>query len=101
MATGTRPVGLVRLNVDVSPDLERVISRCLEHDRERRYQHAADIRSDLQRLKRDTDSTHTHVLAQAKLEVTTAARRRRAIVPAATTAFALLTAVYIVYSNFH
>jgi eukaryotic-like serine/threonine-protein kinase len=44
------------LNRQVSPDLESVIRKALEKDRDLRYQHAADVRADLQRLKRDTDS---------------------------------------------
>ena len=50
------PVAAVRLNPDVPPKLEDIISKCLEKDRNLRYQHAADIRTDLQRLKRDTES---------------------------------------------
>ena len=50
------PVPPVRLNPDLPPDLARIIDKCLEKDRNLRYQHAADIRSDLQRLKRDTGS---------------------------------------------
>jgi eukaryotic-like serine/threonine-protein kinase len=50
------PIPAVRLNPDVAPDLERIIAKCLEKDRNLRYQHAADIRTDLQRLKRDTQS---------------------------------------------
>jgi eukaryotic-like serine/threonine-protein kinase len=50
------PAPPVRLNPDVPADLERVIAKCLEKDRNLRYQHASDIRTDLQRLKRDTDS---------------------------------------------
>ena len=46
----------VRLNPDVAADLERIITKCLEKDRNLRYQHASDIRTDLQRVKRDTDS---------------------------------------------
>ena len=53
----------VRINPDVSPDLERVIDKCLEKDRNLRYQHASDIRTDLQRLKRDTDTGKDRVLA--------------------------------------
>jgi eukaryotic-like serine/threonine-protein kinase len=50
------PVPAVRLNPDLPADLERIISKCLEKDRNLRYQHASDIRTDLQRLKRDTES---------------------------------------------
>ncbi|MGA8621531.1 MAG: protein kinase [Candidatus Sulfotelmatobacter sp.] len=50
------PIPLVRLNPDVSPKLEDIISKALEKDRNLRYQHAADLRTDLQRLKRDTES---------------------------------------------
>ena len=55
MATGTRPMAAVRLRVEQSPDLERIIAKCLEADRELRYQHASDIRADLQRLKAQID----------------------------------------------
>jgi serine/threonine protein kinase/tetratricopeptide (TPR) repeat protein len=50
------PVSPVRLNPDLPTKLEDVINKSLEKDRNLRYQHAADIRADLQRLKRDTDS---------------------------------------------
>src|SRR3954464_370692 len=56
MATGTRPMAAVRLRVEQSPDLERIIAKCLEADRELRYQRASDIRTDIQRLKRGSDS---------------------------------------------
>jgi tetratricopeptide (TPR) repeat protein len=74
MATGTRPfrgesagvivdailnrapVPAVRLNPDVPAEWERIVDKCLEKDRNLRYQHASDIRTDLRRLKRDTDS---------------------------------------------
>src|ERR1700675_694734 len=51
------PVAPVRLNPDLPPKLEDIINRALEKDRELRYQHAADMRSELMRLKRDTDTT--------------------------------------------
>ena len=50
------PVPAVRLNPDLPADLERIINRALEKDRELRYQHASEMRSELMRLKRDTDS---------------------------------------------
>ena len=50
------PVPPVRLNPDLPVELERIVAKCLEKDRNLRYQHASDIRTDLQRLKRDTES---------------------------------------------
>jgi serine/threonine protein kinase len=50
------PMAAVRLNPDLPPDLERIINRALEKDRNLRYQHASDMKAELQRLKRDTDS---------------------------------------------
>jgi predicted Ser/Thr protein kinase len=53
------PVPAMRLNPDLPPKLEDIISRALEKDRELRYQSAKDMRAELQRLKRDTQSGHT------------------------------------------
>ena len=53
------PLPAVRLNPDVPAELERIINKCLEKDRDLRYQHVSDIRTDLQRLKRDTDASRT------------------------------------------
>jgi predicted Ser/Thr protein kinase len=50
------PVAPVRLNPEIPAELEHVINRALEKDRELRYQHASDMRAELQRLKRDTDT---------------------------------------------
>jgi eukaryotic-like serine/threonine-protein kinase len=53
------PVAPVRLNPDLPADFERITNKALEKDRELRYQHAADIRTDLKRLKRETESGRT------------------------------------------
>jgi predicted Ser/Thr protein kinase/pimeloyl-ACP methyl ester carboxylesterase len=51
------PTSPVRLNPNAPPKLEEIIRKCLEKDRSLRYQHAADIRTDFQRLKRDAEAT--------------------------------------------
>jgi len=61
------PVSAVRINPDVPPDLERVIRKCLEKERNLRYQHASDIRADLERLKRDADPSSARVISSTAL----------------------------------
>jgi serine/threonine protein kinase/tetratricopeptide (TPR) repeat protein len=55
MACGRRAAAGAPLNSEVSPEMRRVISKCLENDRELRYQHASEIRADLERLKQQPD----------------------------------------------
>jgi serine/threonine protein kinase/Tol biopolymer transport system component len=59
------PTAPVRLNPVLPAGLENIITKCLEKDRELRYQHAADIATDLKRLRRDTTSGKVTAQAQA------------------------------------
>jgi eukaryotic-like serine/threonine-protein kinase len=70
------PISPVRLNPDLPLKLEEIISKALEKDRNLRYQHAADIRADLQRLKRDTGSHAIPVVAMPADQVRAAATKR-------------------------
>ncbi|GAC1693959.1 MAG: hypothetical protein NVS9B5_36750 [Terriglobales bacterium] len=63
------PVAPVRLNPDLPTRLEDVINKALEKDRNLRYQHAADIHTDLQRLKRDTDTNRSAILSAGASEM--------------------------------
>ena len=62
------PVAPVRLNPDLPPKLEDIINRALEKDRTLRYQNASDMRAELRRLKRDTDSSQHSVVVAADEE---------------------------------
>jgi eukaryotic-like serine/threonine-protein kinase len=90
------PVAPIQVNPNVSPALQEVIRRALEKDRKLRYQHAADMRAELQRLKRDsgsgwrtgeeeTDSvvtpTTSHLSSGGKRKAQTSSARRATVRP--------------------
>src|SRR5450631_4524726 len=62
------PAAPVRMNPDLPAELERIINKALEKDRELRYQHASDIGADLKRLKRETESGRTAVSSSVMAE---------------------------------
>jgi Tol biopolymer transport system component len=72
------PTTPVRLNSEIPEELEHIISRALEKDRELRYQHASETRAELQRLKRDTDSGRRATLAAATAPIAQSTIERRA-----------------------
>jgi eukaryotic-like serine/threonine-protein kinase len=81
------PTAPARLNPNLPPGLEQVIQRCLEKDKDLRYQSAADLRADLKRLKRDTDSGRT--TATAAVGAAPVGRRRGILWTAAVLVVAL------------
>jgi len=94
------PVAPVRLNPEVAAELERIINKALEKDRDLRYQAASDVRTDLKRLKRDTDSGRTASLSTSGAPAAAAAAppvrkgfgRRLLVVAGAVAAVAILAA---------
>ena len=87
------PTPVVRLNPDVPAGLERIIDKALEKDRDLRYQSAAEMRSDLQRLKRDSEST--------RLLAVSATPRRRWPWIAGAAALILIAAAGLAYFLLH
>ena len=90
MVKGTRPPQAVRLRVEASLELERIVSKCLETERELRYQHTADLRTDLERLKRGSDTATV-----GGGEVSGRARTRWRLVAATAVAAAVLVGAYV------
>jgi len=86
------PPAPVRLNPEVPDELDRVIARCLEKDKELRYQSASDLRADLKRLRRDTVSGPAAVRADAQ-------PRSRSPWPRRTVAAVVLVSILAVVSG--
>jgi eukaryotic-like serine/threonine-protein kinase len=96
------PVAPVRLHPDLSPKLEAIINKALEKDRKLRYQSAAEIRTDLQRLKRDSDSGGVGV-ASTKSESKAAAKsirfRKIAVIGTSIAVASLAVGGWLVFSR--
>jgi hypothetical protein len=88
------PVPPVRLNPDVPAELERIIDKCLEKDRNLRYQHASEIRTDLQRLKRN--ATRDITASAGPTTTTGRAKRWKAISASGSRSVLLYAAVAII-----
>ncbi|HEV2134088.1 MAG TPA: serine/threonine-protein kinase [Terracidiphilus sp.] len=61
-----KPISPIQLNPELPPALEEIVLKSLEKDRDLRYQHAADMRADLKRMQRDTESGSVHPPVSAK-----------------------------------
>jgi serine/threonine protein kinase len=88
-----QPTAPVRLNPDVPAELERIVGKALEKDRETRYQHSGDIRADLKRLKRDTESQSASAMSGTGSHGSQPSRLRKVLFAAA--AFAGLLAIVL------
>jgi serine/threonine protein kinase/Flp pilus assembly protein TadD len=92
------PTSAVRLNPDVPVELERIIAKALEKDRKLRYQHASDIRTDLQRLKRDLESAKLSLASKGEGR-STKGKLWKVIVSASVVAIAVAAGSYIYFHD--
>jgi eukaryotic-like serine/threonine-protein kinase len=95
-----KPVAPVRLNPDLPPKLEETVNKALEKDRKLRYQSAAEIRTDLQRLKRDSDTTRSAAAtAQVKSKPARKSIRWAAVAGATILAIGLAVGGWLFFSR--
>jgi eukaryotic-like serine/threonine-protein kinase len=85
------PTAPVRLNPEVPPKLEEMIQKALEKDRKLRYQHAAELRADLKRLKRETESGKSAVSGSV-VAISPVWRRKEVVMGAAVVGLVVLLA---------
>jgi len=81
-----------RINPEIPPQLEEIINKALEKDRDLRYQHASEMRSDLQRLKRDTGSVRIPTVPPPTQQT----KRSRWLVPAVICTIALIAFLFVI-----
>src|SRR5713101_2501900 len=92
------PAPVVRLNPDTPPKLEEIINKALEKDRDVRYQHASDVKADLQRLKRGTESGKS-TATTAEVGMRTHSRRRLWEAVAGAAAVVLVGAAFLAWRS--
>jgi serine/threonine protein kinase/Flp pilus assembly protein TadD len=89
------PTSPVRLNPELPPEVERIINKALEKDRELRYQSASEMRTDLKRLKRDTDSARA--ATSPVTEAVPKRKHRKFLIPAAVVVILATAAVFFYF----
>src|ERR1700736_2839984 len=95
------PTPVTQVNPNLPPELERIVNKALEKDRKLRYQNAADIRTDLQRLKRDTESARVPSATSAVVRVPELQKTRWAVVIPIAIAIAVMVLTAGSYFYFH
>ncbi len=93
------PAPAIRLNPDLPHKLEEITSKALEKDRDVRYQHASEIKADLKRVKRDTESGKSAAMTEAGTQ--THSRRRLRGVVASAAAVVLVGAAFLAWRFLH